>query len=83
MTLAYLIWCDCQRHGWDRTAAVIGESLGETSQRVARIVREKNWTSRIAISRADVDTGYPQFVRSGPDIEVANTAEPVELHFIG
>lgn len=58
MTLAYLIWCDCQTHGWARTVAEIADSLGEDEARVRRVAQIKQWLSRMR-SMSDRDRETP------------------------
>lgn len=53
MTAAYLIWADCQMHGWDRSATEIADSTGMTCQRVTRTLTLKRWETRIRTTRKD------------------------------
>lgn len=47
MAAAYKIWAYCEQCGWNATATEIGDALGMTPARVARIVRMKGWSNRV------------------------------------
>jgi hypothetical protein len=45
-TMAYRIWGYCNPLGWGQTCADVAQALDVSSQRVASIMRAKNWHDR-------------------------------------
>ena len=62
MAAAYLIWCDCQMHGWDRTATEMAETTGMTHQRIARTLALKGWLRRTRASHNDTRDVSPVLI---------------------
>jgi hypothetical protein len=48
-TLAYRIWGYCNPLGWGQTTADVAQALDVSSERVAAIMRAKNWQDRFVI----------------------------------
>lgn len=44
--IAFRVWAHCTPIGWDCTIAEAAEGVGETTQRVRKIVTDKGWASR-------------------------------------
>lgn len=59
---AYLIWCDCQEHGWDRTIPEIADSVGRrdiSSLRARRVIEVKGWMPKVRRTATDNPRGIP------------------------
>lgn len=49
--LAFRIWTVCRPKEWNCTCREIAEELGETSQRISRVLQVKGWSNRVRSSR--------------------------------
>lgn len=68
-TAAYLIWCDCKDHGWERTVPEIAQSVGMQVNRVSRILALKQWQGRVRKSDR-YDGLIPTMTRNDDDAAI-------------
>jgi hypothetical protein len=52
-TIAYLIWCAAEPHGWDVTLDQLVEETGCASNHIGRVLRAKGWLHRIRATYRD------------------------------
>lgn len=62
-TAAFIIWADCNLHGWERRTAEIAETVGMSPQRVLRILSLKKWLPRVRLSSVDTGAASPMPAR--------------------
>lgn len=71
MALAYRIWCHCESEGWSNYAE-IGEALGETPERIRRVIEIKRWGHRLE-SQLRHDREGKTLPLAGVQVEVSSS----------
>lgn len=79
MGFAYLINCECQARGWDRTSVEVAEStvqhfpaarrLELIAKHVATTARLMGWSNRLRVSSVPIREGVPHSLRMDAELE--------------